>query len=198
MVSESKYPHPLEAIVLDSKNGVDYRKLCDLLKTGQWREADRETIQVMLKAANRVNEHWFNSESLQKFPCKDLRTIDRLWMTASNGHFGFSIQKKIWEDCGSAISPGKNWTQFCVRVGWWKNDDWVSYEELSFNQSLSPKGQLPGGFGIGWFGYDWVDLWNTDQDGGFLGLGFVSSLSQRLANCSIKQSAFQGLRARDT
>jgi GUN4-like len=140
----------------------------------------------MFKAANRVNESWFNSESLQKFPYEDLRTIDQLWMTASDGHFGFSIQKKIWEDCGSVISPSKNWTQFCVRVGWWKNDDWVSYEELSFNQSLSPKGQLPGGFGIGWFGYDWVDLWNTGEDEGFLGLGFVSSLSQRLANCSMK------------
>ncbi len=186
MVSESKYPHPLDAIVLDSKNGVDYRRLYDLLKTGQWREADRETLRVMLKAANRVNEHWFNSENLQNFPCKDLRTIDRLWMTASNSHFGFSIQKKIWEDCGSPISPGKNSTQFCVRVGWWKNDDWVSYEELSFNPSLSSKGQLPGVFGIGIVGYDWVDLWNPDEDGGFLGLGFVSSLSQRLANCSIK------------
>jgi GUN4-like len=188
MISESKYPHPLDIIILDSENGVDYRKLCDLLKTGQWREADQETIQVMLKAANRVNERWFNSESLQKFPCKDLRTIDQLWMTASNDHFGFSIQKKIWEDCGSAISPGKNWDRFCIRVGWkdkQTNDD-VSYFDLSFNPSLAPKGELPGGFGLGWFGFDWIDSWNPGEDGGFLGLEFVSSLSQRLMNCSIE------------
>ena len=186
MISESNQ-HPLDAIFLESENGVDYRKLCDLLKTGQWQDADRETIQAMLKAANRINEGWFDSESLQKFSCADLRTIDRLWMTASKDHFGFSIQKEIWVDCGSPISPSKNWDRFCIMVGWKSeqaND--VSYFDLSFNPVLSPRGELPGGFGLGWFGFDWVDLWNSEEDGGFVGLEFVSSLSQRLTNCCSK------------
>jgi hypothetical protein len=137
---------PLDAIPLDSEKGVNYRKLRDLLKVGKWKEADQETLQVMLKAANRVSEDYLDSSSLKTFPCKDLKTIDQLWVTASNGHFGFSVQKKIWEDCGSPTSSGKNWDRFCVRVGW-KNKQataYVSYSNLKFRRSLSPEGKLPG------------------------------------------------------
>lgn len=137
---------PLDAIPLDSEKGVDYyRKLRDLLEAGQWRAADQETLQVMLKAANRVSDGWLDAASLKNFPCKDLKTIDQLWVTASKGHFGFSVQKKIWEDCGSPTSSGKNWDQFCVRVGWQNKQAtvYVNYSDLKNNPSLSPKGELP-------------------------------------------------------
>jgi uncharacterized caspase-like protein len=136
---------PLDTIPLDSEKGVDYRKLRGLLKEGKWKEADEETLQVMLKAANRVSDHYLDIASLKNFPCKDLRTIDQLWVTASDGHFGFSVQKKIWEDCGSPTSSGKNWDQFCVRVGWQNKQatSYVSYSDFKFNPSLSPKGELP-------------------------------------------------------
>jgi hypothetical protein len=139
--------HSLDTIPLDSEKGVDYRKLRGLLKEGKWKEADEETLQVMLKAANRVSDRYLDIASLKNFPCKDLRTIDQLWVTASDGHFGFSVQKKIWEDCGSPTSFGKNWDQFCVRVGWQNKQatSYVSYSDLKFNPSLSPKGELPGG-----------------------------------------------------
>jgi hypothetical protein len=168
---------PLDAIPLDSEKGVDYRKLRDLLQAGKWKEADQETIGVMLKAANRVSEHYLDSNSLKKFPCKDLKTIDQLWVTASNGLFGFSVQKKIWEDCGSPTSSGKNWDQFCVRVGW-KNkqetESFVSYSDISFNPFLSAMGELPGMLVM--FGF--LGRWGVE--------GF-SSLAQRLVNCSSKQ-----------
>jgi uncharacterized caspase-like protein len=144
-IVDSRAQIPLDAIPLDSEKGVDYCNLRDLLKAGQWKEADKETFRVMLKAANRVSDGWLDAASLQKFPCKDLKTIDQLWVTASNGHFGFSVQKKIWEDCGSPTSSGKNWDQFCVRVGWQNKQatEYVNYSDLEFNPSLSPKGELP-------------------------------------------------------
>lgn len=37
-------------------------------------------------------------EELDKFPCSILSEIDRLWRTNTNGHFGFSVQMKIYED----------------------------------------------------------------------------------------------------
>lgn len=141
--------HLLDVITLDSEKGVDYRELRDLLKTGRWQEADQETRQVMIKAANRVMDGWLNSESLKNFPCRDLKTIDQLWVMASNGHFGFSVQKKIWQDCDSPKSAGtRNWKRFCMRVGWQKKQDIfqvvrVSYSNLYFNPSHSPKGELP-------------------------------------------------------
>jgi uncharacterized caspase-like protein len=165
---------PLDAIPLDSEKGVDYRKLRDLLKAGQWKEADEETLQVMLKAANRVSDRYLDIASLKNFPCKDLRTIDQLWVTASDGHFGFSVQKKIWEDCGSPTSSGKNWDQFCVRVGWQQKQATsyvVSYSNFKFNPSLSPKGELP---------------WRITGEMSRKGLAY-SSLAQRLVNCSTKQ-----------
>jgi uncharacterized caspase-like protein len=140
--------HPLDTIPLDSENSVNYRKLRDLLKGGQWQEADIETLQVMLQASNRVRDSWLDSDSLKIFPSKDLKTIDQLWVTASKGHLGFSVQRKIWENCGSPTGSGKNWDRFCVRVGWKKkrllqDAIYVNYSDLYFNPSLSPKGELP-------------------------------------------------------
>ena len=40
VTSQPTAQHPLDAIVLDSENGVDYCKLRDLLKAGKWKAAD--------------------------------------------------------------------------------------------------------------------------------------------------------------
>jgi hypothetical protein len=81
-----------------------YGSLEELLRTSQWEEADRETLNVMLKIANREEEGWLDSESLQNFPCDALGKIDQLWVEASDGKFGFSVQEKIYvEDCGGTL-----------------------------------------------------------------------------------------------
>jgi hypothetical protein len=142
--------HPMDAIALESEEGVDYRNLRDLLKAGKWREADRETLAMMLKAANLKMSVWIDIAGLEKLPCKDLRTIDRLWVTASNGHFGFSVQKKIWEECGSPISRDEL-DKFTDRVGWIKHQ----YSDLKFSLDFSPKGELPGK----WCWTQWTGGW---------------------------------------
>jgi GUN4-like/Caspase domain len=138
---------PLDAIPLESENGVDYRKLRDLLKASQWRKADRETLHVMLQVSNRESVGWLNSDDLKNFPCKDLKTIDRLWVTASNDHFGFSVQMQIWQECGSSTGFDKNWDRFCVRVGWQSKNrttaNYVDYVCLGFDPSISSRGELP-------------------------------------------------------
>ncbi|WP_041565669.1 GUN4 domain-containing protein [Nostoc punctiforme] len=57
-----------------------------------------------------------------------------------NGHFGFSVQKRIWE------SVGKDYEKFGDRVGWQKgiffNKDWLYYSDLTFRIN-SPRGHLP-------------------------------------------------------
>jgi hypothetical protein len=55
--------HPLDTIPLDSENSIDYRKLRDLLKAEKWKEADQETLHLMLKAANRFNDAWLDSRT---------------------------------------------------------------------------------------------------------------------------------------
>ncbi|MFM6271628.1 MAG: GUN4 domain-containing protein, partial [Dolichospermum sp.] len=83
-------------VELKSYVGMDYRKLRDLLKAGKWKEADEETLRVMLAVA-REREGWLNVESIDNFPCADLRTIDQLWVKYSDGRFGFSVQKRIYQ-----------------------------------------------------------------------------------------------------
>jgi predicted NACHT family NTPase len=123
-----------------------YAQLATLLKEGKWEEADRETEKVMLEVAGQAERGFLMSDDFENFPCEDLRTIDRLWVEASNGHFGFSVQKKIWQDCGSPKSDGKDWDRFCVKVGWQDKQakGYVAYSDLKSNPSLSPVGELPG------------------------------------------------------
>lgn len=128
---------------LDETVSPRYQKLEQLLAAGKWQEADKETVWVMLQVAGREKEGWLNSDSIQKFPCEDLRQIDRLWVKYSNGRFGFSVQKRIWEEVGG--HPGANYeTKRRVgdRVGWRVGGKWKNYSELTFSPS-APVGHLP-------------------------------------------------------
>jgi uncharacterized caspase-like protein len=131
---------------LASEKGIDYTKLRDLLQANQWKEADQETDRRMLEAVGRKDGDWIPPEELKNFPCVDLQTIDHLWVKYSNGRFGFSVQKKIWQECGSPTSRGKDWDRFCVKVGW-KNSNataYVYYFQLKFDPKKSADGELPG------------------------------------------------------
>ncbi len=147
---------PAETDDLSSERGVDYTKLRDLLASGQWREADEETYAVMLKAANREQEGYLTDESIEKFPCTDLRTIDQLWVKYSKGRFGFSVQKRIWESVGG--KPGEYdyeiLKKFGDRVGWlkWEKEDGLGLKKEEQWQSIdiifdlnAPQGHLPSG-----------------------------------------------------
>ncbi|MCT7973426.1 GUN4 domain-containing protein [Laspinema sp. D5] len=81
-------------------------------------KADEETAKRMLEVMGRASEGWLREEDIERFPCKDLKIIDKLWVHYSQGKFGFSVQKKIWEECGSPTSYNDDWLRFCDQVGW--------------------------------------------------------------------------------
>ena len=108
----------LKASVKDSK----YSELERLLKAGEWRSADQETYRLMITTVGKEEGQGFSVEDLKTFPCEDLLTIDRLWVEASNGHFGFSVQKKIWEKCGSPMDYNSDYKKFMDAVGWRSGD----------------------------------------------------------------------------
>ncbi|HBL13423.1 MAG TPA: transcriptional regulator, partial [Cyanobacteria bacterium UBA11162] len=37
------------------------------------------------------------------FPCTELQTIDQIWINASQGRFGFSVQKDIYVQSGGVL-----------------------------------------------------------------------------------------------
>lgn len=132
----------LTTVAQDSK----YQKLEELLKAGQWREADQETYRLMITTVGKEEGQWFDRKDVEEFPCKDLRTLDRLWVKYSNGKFGFSVQKRIWQYSGSPMSPGKEWDDFCARVGWQgstASGEIRSSDEPKFDVNFSPRGELP-------------------------------------------------------
>ncbi|WP_425443128.1 GUN4 domain-containing protein [Spirulina major] len=83
--------------------------------------------------------------------------MDQLWVHYSQGHFGFSVQKQIYQSLGGIRkSNAKVWNGFGDAVGWRKGSTWLYYKDLKFNTS-SPVGHLPIGFadvwGRVWFGF---------------------------------------------
>ncbi|WP_086757883.1 GUN4 domain-containing protein [Nostoc sp. 106C] len=158
---------------LPSEKGVDYTKLRDLLAAGKWKDADEETLAVMLKATGRETEGYVDDKSIENCPCTDLRTIDQLWIQYSKGHFGLSVQKRIYE------SVRKDYDKLGDRVGWRKGmfikKNWLTYLELTFSLN-APQGHLP--------------VVGTRGRGAYSTLEFhhdtvVSSLASRLVKCNI-------------
>lgn len=152
------------SVQLKSARGVDYTRLRDLLAAGKWKEADEETLKVMLKAARQEKEGWFTKESIENFPCDDLRTIDQLWVKYSQGRFGFSVQKKIWLEVGGKVD-WETERKLGDRVGWlkggnWLDGVWLNYDDLTFNLKAQ-SGHLPWwcGVRVRVFGVVWGGGW---------------------------------------
>jgi serine/threonine protein kinase len=136
-------PAPPDTARVISVVGINYIKLQNLLAAKKWQEADEETRRVMLKVAGREQEGWLDPESIEKFPCEDLRTIDQLWLKYSDGRFGFSVQKRIYSSLGGTREyPEKAWENFCARVGWRKNNQCLYYTDLTFSEK-APEAHLP-------------------------------------------------------
>jgi serine/threonine protein kinase len=179
-----------EKIELRSAKGIDYRELEKSLKAKEWRSADELTAKLMLKVANRESQGWLDADSIKIFPCEDLRTIDQLWVHYSNSKFGFSIQKKLWLECGGEIGKYdyEVFKKFAAKVGWYhpQNNDWRTYTEF-MNNTKNAQNAVPASLPLGELGYLFVLLvlvfWSGEVGYGRDGVG-VSFLSQRLVDCS--------------
>lgn len=117
---------------LASDAGIDYSYLENLLASGKFRSADRETTNLMVKMGSPGRATYLDPQSFWRIPCTDLRTIDRLWRQYSNGKFGFSVQKGIWQQVGRSKS------------GFDRYVDWSGkkYDNIIFSRQ-APTGHLP-------------------------------------------------------
>lgn len=167
----------LSTNILSSNKAVDYTKLEQLLVSRKWQEADRETKIVMLRVADQENRDFLSENDIKLFPCTDLQTIDLLWEKYSDGHFGFSVQRRIWR----SRKINQNLQEFGRYVEWSKNNDWLRYEDLSFRlEEDVPWGHLPvvgSGDNVGEKKFDLELSWTR-----FLKL-FLVNLFSRLENC---------------
>jgi hypothetical protein len=125
---------------------MDYTRLQDLLIEGNWLEAAKEHYAVMREVAKRTKDcfsHYLDDFDLDKFPCEDIRTLDYLWVKYSNRHFGFSVQKRIYQDLAGTIEySDETWKAFGDTVGWRKKGIWLCYPSLVFDKTAK-QGHLP-------------------------------------------------------
>jgi hypothetical protein len=139
-------PKSQPGISLISKTtGINYtlhNRLRDFLAAGNWEEANQETEEVIeMIRYIRTFYDW------NKFPCEDLRIINQLWLHYSNGKFGFSVQKEIYESLGGTRDYDREvWEKFGDRVGWRTERGWSVFWSPwypIFNLELAPKAHLP-------------------------------------------------------
>lgn len=131
-----------KSVELKSDMGIDYTPLEEAMKAGNWREADDWTRDIIIKLAGEdaeIREYIYFTE-VKNIPEADLKTIDDLWVTYSNGNFGYSVQAKIWK------REKEMWGKFFKKLDWttgennayrsWKNDEYIYKADAA-------KGHLP-------------------------------------------------------
>jgi hypothetical protein len=180
--------------------------LRELLQKKKWKEANLETLRVTLEAVNRKGEKLLRREDIAIFPCDLLRTIDQLWVEASDGKFGFSTQAKVYRSCGGK-ADGKHdkeiWKRFSSEVEWYVNGEWVDWRTIVVVDS-DPIGYLPcwwaptRSLAFDGNGFD-VPLWCAgpqvllcipkyyllDDQTNHVWIGWMAALVLRLSECGI-------------
>lgn len=132
---------------LSSEKGIDYTRLRDLLKAQDWRAADQETYEVMIRAVGKKKDDGLTSNEIRSFPCIDLQTLNGLWMKHSQEKFGFSSQRAIWESLGSPTFFNDDWEKMLKTIGWKTKGGFLNksrfkvYDELTFSKA-APKGHF--------------------------------------------------------
>jgi hypothetical protein len=175
-------------------------KLRDLLAAKNWKEADTETARLILGIANRIEGGYlWDTDAV---PYEDLHAIDRLWTDYSKGHFGFSVQRDIYQGIGVTKEYNQmRWRRFGDTVGWRVNQEWIGCNCIF--DLKAPQGHLPvmGTWGnahddyngLEWRGwtaaarhwYSEVTQWHLQDDEDGCHRRFSSFMS-RIAKCNIR------------
>ncbi len=148
LLKERNDPKVVQAIEWYVATDQRFRPLEQALLAGRWREADQETLALLCRATGVAVGSPIRVERLDDIPCIDLRLIDRLWVKASQGRFGFSVQRSIWQWYTRLLAQKNDvWSAFSDRVGWRVNNlfvqnHWKKYPEITFSLH-APRGHLP-------------------------------------------------------
>lgn len=128
----------------------NYTRLKKLLAAGKWQEADLETWKQMAMFS-KSGDDYLTADEMNKFPCNHLGILNQLWLKSSKNRFGFSVQRKIWQDFGGKTNFDENiYRKFVIRVGWYTKDSTAlgGYRTINTNNLIyslkAPQGHLPG------------------------------------------------------
>uniref|UniRef100_A0A0D9XR48 GUN4-like domain-containing protein n=1 Tax=Leersia perrieri TaxID=77586 RepID=A0A0D9XR48_9ORYZ len=122
--------------------------LSSQLAERDYRQADKTTRALLIELAGesaRRRGYVFFSE-VQFISTEDLQAIDALWREHSDGKFGYSVQRRLWE------KSRRDFTRFFIKVGWMKKLD-TEVEQFNYRafpdefmwelNDETPEGHLP-------------------------------------------------------
>jgi hypothetical protein len=157
----------------------------ELLLQEEWRAADTVTQALLLQGIHRESEGWLSPEAIAVLPCQLLHQIDYAWVSASYGHFGFSVQYDLYHSLYEADAR-----DFCWEVGWLLFNlrpfaFFKFYNYLDFSLE-APKGHLPA---LWYWQLPWIESWRAGGFGTGRGAGFadftsLAAFMLRLSRCS--------------
>jgi hypothetical protein len=136
---------------LISAKGVDYSNLSNDLQAHNWKKANIDTTEDLLKAfgANSQRTGHVDPTEAANPPCQDLRIIDQKWSKASNGNLGFAAQRQILKQAGNDYHQAYNQMQWQRPGGEWLIQYTYDGHRENFKPGYEPdygnpdKGHLP-------------------------------------------------------
>jgi hypothetical protein len=143
-------PEPRVKKVLEffSSDGLSYLRLREYLMAKQWQAADQETLRLLMRASRVSRTDQLQPNKIAELPCRDLQMIDGLWLQASRGRFGFSVQREVWMPYYDLFwRKADTWAAVGDRLGWRINhlfnpNHWRRQDEIIFDLR-APRGHLP-------------------------------------------------------
>lgn len=114
-----------------------YQRLQTLLQAGDLKQADEETVHVILQEAGALDREGLTPNAIRQFPCSVLQVIDRLWLKYTDGRFGFSIQLKLYQEAGGTLDTAISQDlgvlrKLGERIGWRENNQWKTISQASY------------------------------------------------------------------
>ncbi|KAL6875696.1 hypothetical protein ACP4OV_013209 [Aristida adscensionis] len=144
----SSTPTPVNPAPAEAPPDPSLELLGHQLAAGDYRQADDTTRALLIELAGesaRRRGYVFFSE-VQFISAEDLRAIDELWREHSNGKFGYSVQRRLWE------KSRRDFTRFFIKIGWMKKLD-TEIEQYNYRafpdefiwemKDDTPEGHLP-------------------------------------------------------
>ena len=152
VVKEKKVIKPPK---IESEMDADYEPLIKALQDEEWELADQLTrdMLIWLGGEQTRQRNFVYYAEVKNLPMKDMKTLDKLWTTFSEGKFGYSVQKKIW----NSKKVGGDFNLFVTEIDWNKTPGgtgdtgilrrWLpmgsSGNEFIYDLKKAKKGHLP-------------------------------------------------------
>ncbi len=155
---------PMTEPVVTSKQDLDYERLQELIKAGEWAEANLLTARILLTIGKGYDQGYVTADQISKMSCTELKTVDDLWRYYTGGRSGLSTQANVWRRIKGPDAQAMK--KFESTVGWHKG-------VLTPDPQAAQIGHLPmrpsGNGG------------SPDAEGG----GWIQAMPARLATCGM-------------